>query len=71
MRHERIRILLVEDNPGDARLVREFLNEDGGDFTLHHVPTVGAALECLLSPTGSFDAVLLDLSLPDETPSSS
>jgi diguanylate cyclase (GGDEF)-like protein len=67
MPQECIRILLVEDNPGDARLVREFLQEEGSDFAMHHVPTVGAALECLAPADEAFDAVLLDLSLPDET----
>jgi diguanylate cyclase (GGDEF)-like protein len=66
MNREEIRILLVEDNPGDARFVREVLLEDAGsDFHLSHVPTVAAALDRLaIEPV---DVVLLDLSLPDET----
>jgi CheY-like chemotaxis protein len=27
-----IRVLLIEDNPGDARLVRELLTEEGDQF---------------------------------------
>ena len=27
-----IRVLLIEDNPGDARLVRELLTEEGDRF---------------------------------------
>jgi diguanylate cyclase (GGDEF)-like protein len=62
-----IRVLLVEDNPGDARLVREMLDEEGGtDFTLAIVPTVQAALGHLAAVPDT-DAVLLDLSLPDES----
>jgi len=35
---EKIRILLIEDNPGDARLIRELLAEvDGTPFDLEHV----------------------------------
>lgn len=62
-----IDVLLVEDNPGDARLVQEMLQESGpDDFALIHVSTVRDGVEHL---TGGdrFDAVLLDLSLPDET----
>jgi diguanylate cyclase (GGDEF)-like protein len=65
---EQIQVLLVEDNPGDVRLVRELLNEDGGgqDFELLHVSTVREAVEHLRDVPG-IDAVLLDLSLPDES----
>lgn len=61
-----MRILMVEDNPGDVRLLREHLIGDRSlaqVFQLVHVDRVGPALE-LLGNT-SFDAVLLDLSLPD------
>jgi diguanylate cyclase (GGDEF)-like protein len=63
-----IQVLLVEDNPGDVRLVRELLTEDGGgqDFELMHVSTVREAVEHLRDVPG-IDAVLLDLSLPDES----
>src|SRR5687768_12649372 len=65
---ELIRVLLVEDNPGDARLVHEMLSEEGGlDFTLTHVPTVKAALQHLSAEPPMTDAILLDLSLPDES----
>lgn len=59
-----IRILLVEDNPADARLMREELREVGDfAFELRHVERLSEALDCLSA--GSFDVVLLDLSLPD------
>jgi diguanylate cyclase (GGDEF)-like protein len=62
-----IHVLLVEDNPGDVRLVKEMLSEDAGtDFVLRQVPTVQAALQELASTSSPVDAVLLDLSLPDE-----
>mgnify|MGYP001810480510 CR=1 FL=1 len=57
-----IRLLLVEDNPGDARLVRALLAETGG-FELAHVDTMAAAQAWLAD--NDADAVLLDLSLPD------
>jgi diguanylate cyclase (GGDEF)-like protein len=67
MAFDAIHVLLVEDNPGDARLVKEMLAEEAGaDFMLTTVPTVQGALEHL-SAHPSIDAVLLDLSLPDES----
>lgn len=65
---DRIQVLLVEDNPGDVRMVRELLAEDGNmDFELFHAPTVRDAVDRLAADTSGIDAVLLDLSLPDET----
>jgi diguanylate cyclase (GGDEF)-like protein len=61
-------VLLVEDNPGDARLVIEMLKENGAaDFALTHVDTVRAALEHLAAHPEGPEAILLDLSLPDES----
>lgn len=63
---EKYRVLLVEDNPGDARLVKEFLREDSFEgFELSHVVDLREALKYLLDnePT----AVLLDLGLPDSS----
>lgn len=61
-----IRILLIEDNPGDARLVREHLADASGaqDFRLEDASSLTAAM-ALTDPAGSPDLVLLDLSLPD------
>jgi diguanylate cyclase (GGDEF)-like protein len=64
---EPIKVLLVEDNPGDARLVVEMLCEGRtGEFVVHHVGTVREAVERLAMDQASSDAILLDLSLPDE-----
>src|SRR5687767_1203331 len=52
-------VLLVEDNPGDAFLIRRMLPE----FDVLHVSTLGEALQYLEKDT--FDLVLLDLGLPD------
>lgn len=68
MPRERVQVLLVEDNPGDVRLVREMLTEGGDDdFDLFHAQTVQDATDKLAGDTAGIDAVLLDLSLPDET----
>jgi two-component system, cell cycle response regulator len=66
--NELIQVLLVEDNPGDARFVRELLNDgDTREFEVIHVSTVREAVEQLRHDTTGVDAVLLDLSLPDES----
>lgn len=62
---ETIRILLVEDNMGDAVLLRETLRDAGepGWFELTHATRLEEGLVRL--STSRFDVVLLDLSLPD------
>ncbi|MBK1650062.1 response regulator [Rhabdochromatium marinum] len=57
-------ILIVEDNPADARLIRESLHDArGDDFQLTLVTSLERARNALLAD--SFDAILLDLELPD------
>jgi len=59
-----IKILLLEDNPGDVRLLREGLTEgSGATFELEVVDRLSAGLECLAK--GGIDLILLDLGLPD------
>ena len=61
------KILLVEDNPADARLVREAVAETGrGLFHVTHVDRMSEAMTLLELDTRGFDIILLDLSLPDE-----
>jgi len=59
-------VLLVEDNPADAYLVRDMLTEganEGARFTVTQVDRLTQALEQVVDT--AFDVVLLDLSLPD------
>ena len=64
MSREIIRVLLVEDNPGDARLIRELLAEvANGQFEVITVGRLGQGLRSLFAER--FEVVLLDLSLPD------
>jgi len=59
-----LRILLVEDNPGDARFIRKMLSEsDAATEEIIHVERLDAALEALSS--ARFDLILADLGLPD------
>lgn len=64
MEMDPIRILLIEDNPLDARLMAEMLAEESASgYTLQAVDSISSALRCLNEQ--QFNLVLLDLSLPD------
>jgi diguanylate cyclase (GGDEF)-like protein len=57
-------LLVIEDNAGDARLLREMLNEDGAaDIEFAQVASMSDAEQFLASRT--VDIILLDLGLPD------
>jgi diguanylate cyclase (GGDEF)-like protein/PAS domain S-box-containing protein len=57
-------VLLIEDNPGDARLLREMLQEEGlYSSELLHADSMGRAEKILAEH--AVDIVLLDLGLPD------
>lgn len=61
---ERLRVLIVEDNPGDARLLQEVLRESRSmQIEWQHVTRLADGLAALQG--GALDLVLLDLSLPD------
>jgi diguanylate cyclase (GGDEF)-like protein len=58
------KVLLIEDNPGDARLIREMLAEEpDSPFQIHCAERLAQGLEILSG--GEAALVLLDLSLPD------
>ena len=64
MNHQRIKVLLVEDETAHARLVQEVLSEVVVlAFELTHVQQLKEALVRLSAE--NFDVLLLDLSLPD------
>jgi diguanylate cyclase (GGDEF)-like protein len=57
-------VLLIEDNPGDARLIKEMLAQhSAGPFRLKSVDRLSRGLEVLSAEPPAL--VLLDLSLPD------
>jgi len=60
---ETVSILLVEDNPGDARLFRETLRDAYATFELVHCSSLQEALERL--STVQPDVIVVDLGLPD------
>jgi len=66
MNEERIRVLLVEDDPGDTCLLQQLLSEAKRvKFDCVHAESLDAAVRKLGSE--AFDLVLLDLGLPDTT----
>lgn len=63
-REEGLRVLMVEDNPSDQRLIRELLSRSGLSLSeLREFSSLSDALSFL--STSTVDVVLLDLSLPD------
>jgi signal transduction histidine kinase len=62
-----IRLLLIEDNPDDARLVREHLRPtvNGQVFQISEAPCLADAAALLAA--AAFDVALLDLNLPDSS----
>lgn len=59
-----LKILLVEDNQGDARIIEELLKEDvNNQFLISHASRLETALNYL--PEYNFDLILLDLHLED------
>ena len=64
MGEEPIRVLLIEDSPGDARLVEIYLSQATTDsYRVTRCDRLADGLEQL--ERDSFDIVLLDLTLPD------
>jgi signal transduction histidine kinase len=62
----RVKILLVEDSPSDAALLKESFTEDGlGQFEFTHVETLAEAMK--QARAARFDVLLLDLTLPDSS----
>jgi PAS domain S-box-containing protein len=66
MGSQNIHLLLIEDNPGDALLLREMLAEARGmSFELAWTETLSEGIDRLA--LGGIDVVLLDLALTDST----
>jgi DNA-binding response OmpR family regulator len=59
-----IKVLLVEDNPGDARLIQEMLSlDDTHNYDLVHSKRLDDGIKMFIKE--KFDVMLLDLGLPD------
>ncbi len=62
LRH--LKLLVVEDNPGDFVLIEEYLSEKFEQPHIDHVKTFDATRQAL-EENSEYSAILLDLSLPD------
>jgi two-component system, cell cycle response regulator len=61
---KQIKILLIEDNPGDARLLKEYLSlASSVSFEISYAGKISEALQEVEG--NHFDIILLDLMLPD------
>jgi signal transduction histidine kinase len=61
-----IQVLLVEDSPTDAKLLKQlFLAVDQQEWQITHVERLYAAIDISQKNPQRFDVVLLDLQLPD------
>ena len=62
--HNSLQILLIEDNPGDARLIQEMLKDSQlNNWKFLHASNLSTGLEIIQQ--GTMDVILLDLGLPD------
>ncbi|MGK7391965.1 MAG: PAS domain S-box protein [Candidatus Cyclobacteriaceae bacterium M2_1C_046] len=61
-----MQILVIEDNIGDFILIEDYLIEELPGVKIDHVTTFGAAKD-ILTDEKKYDAILLDLSLPDNS----
>jgi DNA-binding response OmpR family regulator len=58
-----VRVLLIDGNPGEARLIQDVLRDVvGTEFNIERADRLSAGLERL---DAKFDVILLDLTLPD------
>lgn len=60
-------ILIIEDNPGDFLLIRDYLEEQVVSLNLIHANRFSEAKNILSNKEAYFDVILLDLSLPDNS----
>ena len=65
MADDPLHILIAEDNPGDARLIRELLRDSRLELAEFRVVERLAAVSEALAEPVAWDVLLLDLSLPD------
>lgn len=64
MENNTLNILLIEDNPGDVRLIEEYLKETSINYRLTVTDRISDAI---LKVKNDYDLILTDLGLPDSS----
>lgn len=59
------KLLIVEDNPGDLKLIKQALSFYSDSLKIHSCSSISEAME--INKIETFDAVILDLGLPDSS----
>lgn len=60
---ESLKILIIEDNPGDIIIIREILKASGARFVLSNATSLRESIDLIRS--NPYDVIILDLGLPD------
>ena len=63
---EEIKILIVEDNPGDYTLIRDYIEEQIESPQIVHAKNFSEAETIFKNKNSHLDVILLDLTLPDK-----
>lgn len=63
MKEQSIKLLLIEDNPGDTSIIRKMLSDSDELFDIDCAKQLSSGLERLSQ--NDYDVILLDLGLPD------
>lgn len=63
--NSKYRLLVVEDNPGDYVLIEDYLSANSFVGVLDHASTFKELTELIKNARDEYDAILLDLKLPD------
>lgn len=63
---EKYTLLIIEDNLGDYMLIEEYLNDQQQNHWFDHAKTFEVAKSFLTNQEKDYDAILLDLKLPDK-----
>ncbi|TWU47397.1 Sensor histidine kinase YycG [Rubripirellula tenax] len=63
MNNDPTKVLLIEDEPGDATLVKISLGRSAGEYEVHHATTLNAGIA--MFEHEQFQVIITDLGLPD------
>ncbi|MHA4842552.1 ATP-binding protein [Flavitalea antarctica] len=62
-----VKILIIEDNPGDFALIQDYIQDQFANPDIIHTRSFSGAKALLMANSVQYDVILLDLSLPDRS----